>query len=589
LWLDRELRAHAGQLGRHSVALARRQWLWVVLNLISLMLVLMYAPANWDAMNFHMPRAAMWLQQGSLDHFPTHFAPQLDRPPVAEVLMAWSRPLAGTWDSAPILQWASGVILAVAIRACIIRMTGPLSRLEETAVLVAVGLSPMIIAQSTAPQVDLTSLALVGCAAGLTAEFVRNRARLVLPLVGLGFGLAIATKGTALVGLIAVAAAAAPTIIRRSRNGLRSGWTWRRLADRTVLALGALSVAALVVPIAPTMYRNLSTFDTLAGPEQGALIVSTNDPRLVVANSLRQLGPNLQFGQPGDLAIVLSRAEVRALRNVAGVIGGSEAETSDAINHFSADPFAETRPRTNAFPTVTAPEDVVGSPLVYNLALLGLLGTALLWRRLTRRDRRALVAATLAVVAAFLASGKVVKLQYWGNRLTLPVTLAVLVLGLITVIVISRRTRYAAVLLPLIVVAGVWSWLTVDLVGPVRPLISTDDPLFEPVSAHRRWDSSYDRYFYGGLGLGADFARLEDYLDEHECEQFGIGSFIGIEFPLWVVSERTGTKIVHVEGPYGPSSSEDAGRPCVVVRQNEGDVPSDIDMPYGYLAIEVVL
>jgi hypothetical protein len=45
-------------------------------------------PNTWDSMVFHLPRQIRWIQQGSLEHFPTHVLHQLFRGPLAEIWQA---------------------------------------------------------------------------------------------------------------------------------------------------------------------------------------------------------------------------------------------------------------------------------------------------------------------------------------------------------------------------------------------------------------------------------------------------------------------------------------------------------------------
>ena len=572
-------------VGSAGSALARRQPLWLALNALGLLLLIFYAPSNFDGLSFHIARAAVWLQNGSLEHFSTHFIPQLDRPPVAETMMAWARSISGTWDAAPLVQWHAGVLLAVGIRAIMERLLTGLDRLEEFTVLVAIGLSPMIIAQTTTPQVDLVAVALVTISSVLVIDAVLNRQNLLLPIGGLGLGVAVATKGTAIVGIAALAIAFAPTAIwywisrRRVRTTERANLDSTPVGQHKVtIILCVAAAAALVLPITPTFMRNHQTFGTLSGPEQGVQVVATNNPQLVLANAVRQLGPNIQMGSDGDLSHTISRLTLRVASEISLLVGGDQAATAPTINFPSADPWANVYPSTAVYH-----EDVAASPLVYFAGAIALTITALLWRRRSAPSNLLLGSLILSVVAAALVSARLIKLQYWVNRLTLPLTVTILVFALATLLISARLlSRRGAALWP-VALMSCWIWLAVTISGPTRPLV----PIGNEVAQHRWGSTSYDRYFGDRVGPGLDFDALEGYLKAIDCDTIGLKSFLVYELPLHVVAERTGTTIVSINVPEG--SQSDVDDYCLTVEENSPDAAtSDLDMPFGYLSVQLV-
>ena len=81
--------------------------LWAVISVWSVVLAiaLVYPPNNWDSMTYHMARVVMWVQQGSINHFPAAYLPQLVHPPLAEWSVLHFQILSGGDRFANTVQW----------------------------------------------------------------------------------------------------------------------------------------------------------------------------------------------------------------------------------------------------------------------------------------------------------------------------------------------------------------------------------------------------------------------------------------------------------------------------------------------------
>ena len=78
---------------------------------------LLSPPNTWDAMQYHLPRVAHWLQNRSVADYPTHELKQLHMPPGAEFVMAHLNALWGGDRLANLVQWCAfvGSIVAVTV------------------------------------------------------------------------------------------------------------------------------------------------------------------------------------------------------------------------------------------------------------------------------------------------------------------------------------------------------------------------------------------------------------------------------------------------------------------------------------------
>ncbi|GAB4230687.1 MAG: hypothetical protein Kow00109_02570 [Acidobacteriota bacterium] len=68
----------------------------ITLAAYAVVAALWFPPNTWDSMAFHLPRQVRWIQQRSLDHFPTYILQQLFRGPLAETWQADLQILFGT-------------------------------------------------------------------------------------------------------------------------------------------------------------------------------------------------------------------------------------------------------------------------------------------------------------------------------------------------------------------------------------------------------------------------------------------------------------------------------------------------------------
>ena len=66
-------------------------------------------PNNWDSMAYVMPRVVHWMQAHSVEHYPTHYTPQLYNGPWAEFALLHLQVLSGGDRLANLPQWLSMV------------------------------------------------------------------------------------------------------------------------------------------------------------------------------------------------------------------------------------------------------------------------------------------------------------------------------------------------------------------------------------------------------------------------------------------------------------------------------------------------
>jgi hypothetical protein len=157
------------------------------------------APNNFDAMTYHLPRAAYWLQNNSALHWQGGTVQQLGDPPNAEMLQAWTMALSGTDRFVQLVQWLSLVGIALAIFSLARLIDFQPRAAAFAAALFVVLPQPLLQAASAQNDLVVTFFLLAALTFGLRGLRDRSSGDLVVASVALG--LAIGTKGTALLAL----------------------------------------------------------------------------------------------------------------------------------------------------------------------------------------------------------------------------------------------------------------------------------------------------------------------------------------------------------------------------------------------------
>ena len=153
------------------------------------------APNNFDSLTYHLPRVMHWIQNRSVEHYPTHIDRQLILAPFSEFVIMHLQILSGGDRFANCVQWFSMVGSAVGVSLIARALQGSLnSQIVSAALSVSI---PMGLLQSTSTQNDYAVAFWLVC---LTYYVIKARecpcAKHAL-LVGVCLALAIFTKGTA--------------------------------------------------------------------------------------------------------------------------------------------------------------------------------------------------------------------------------------------------------------------------------------------------------------------------------------------------------------------------------------------------------
>lgn len=153
------------------------------------------APNNFDSLTYHLPRMLHWIQNGSVEHYPTHIDRQLALAPFSEYVIMHLQILSGSDRFANCVQWFSMFGSAVAVSLIARALQGSINSQLVAAVL-AVSV-PMGLLQATSTQNDYVVTFWLACLVYFIIKTKASPAPKHAIMVGVSLALAIFTKGTA--------------------------------------------------------------------------------------------------------------------------------------------------------------------------------------------------------------------------------------------------------------------------------------------------------------------------------------------------------------------------------------------------------
>jgi hypothetical protein len=225
--------------------------------MIQLFMAVAVAPNNWDAMHYHLARPAYWLQYESAKPIPAGSARQVYNPPNAEMLKGWTLAVTGTDRFVQLVQWTAllGIATAIFSGARLLAFSSTASAFA--AALFATMPQPLL--QATTAQNDLVVTFFLAAAAFFAVRGLRDRSPSDIVFAAVAGGLAVGTKGTAL-----IAGPSLLLIVLVAAIGYRPG-------PRTLAAAGGLALAGLLALGIWSYAYAVPTTGTLVGSERSGI------------------------------------------------------------------------------------------------------------------------------------------------------------------------------------------------------------------------------------------------------------------------------------------------------------------------------
>jgi hypothetical protein len=435
-------------------------------------------PNDWDSMTYHLPRIEHWLQNRSLEFYPTSITRQLESNILAEELILTVRSLSGAYPFANIVQWFSfcGCILIVG---WITRELGG-SRSAQCLSSVIMSTLPMAILQSSNAKNDLVVSFFSVASVYFLLRVRVDRAYSLLYGAVLAAALAFHTKGTAGVYLFGFATVYGGDLAFKARS-LRF---WRH-------ALAAMVIGLLI--LGPQLYRNVNEFGSAIGPASQNNLTVEPTWRSTLFNAARNLASNAGTRLVDPWIVWIGRA-----------MHVADTDERYSFNHesFSATPISLSPDEGDAPNTAHV--------IVLLLSTIGFLAKGSQFRPLARYG--------LAACISVLAFCVLIKWQGWITRYQLGAFVLVIPL--------------AAVLLSYLMVGSSILMLILGLQAVPAIFHNAARPIFGPRSIISASPDSV--LFLERPELQTGYVRLADKIAEIRPKQLGlIFGDDSWEFPLW--------------------------------------------------------
>ena len=497
-------------------------------------------PNNYDSMTYHLARVVHWIQNHSVQHYPTHIDRQLFMPPWAEFAITHFHVLSGGDRLSNGVQWFSmlGSLTGVSL---IAKQLGGSKESQTLAALIAACL-PMGILQASSTQTDYVVTLWLVCFAYYVLRLLEVSKRQLpicaeLGLAGLSLGLALLTKPTAYL-------LAAPFLAWLSLS------LARKWGVRSVKIALAISVIAASINLGHYL-RNLEVFGSPLAP---ASTVSRNTN---VSHDRTFLASQFISNFIRNTAVEMSTPFYYGNRIVEVAVEKLEIMLRMEGDHRNF----RLSPRQNH-------EDYAGNPI--HLLLIALCGAALLGAA-KRGGASSIQYYVLSLFTGYLVLCFYLKWNIWITRLHLPlfVLWAAAIATTLSGTVLARARTYVIVLL---VVTSQFS----VFYNQARPLFGTGSILTVP---------RLEQYFRNRPHDQAPYTYAATLAQAKGCTEIGLwleGN--NYEYPLWILLNVVRTERIRVEHIRVSNRSFMASRhgdannfvPCALVVVAAVEKPSQI-------------
>ena len=457
-------------------------------------------PNNWDSMAYHMPRLMHWIQNRTVDHYPTNYLPQLYQSPWAEFTIMHFQILSGSDRFANLVQWFSmiGSLIGVSL---IAKELGA-NLLGQIFSSVFCATIPMGILQASSTKNDyVVAFWLVFLAYYVLTAAKSNIEQISYYKIGASFGLAIFTKGTAYIYSLPFLIWFILALIKQFR--------WR-------ITKPVLTVFSLAFLINLGHYtRNLLLFGSplYSPPEYEIDVISI--PTLI-SNIIRNMALHMAI----PFGLVNNESIEKAIINFHNLLGLD-------VN----DPRITSPGVTFGIQLLATFEDTASNPFHYYLILLAI-ATFIGYKKIKKPPY--FMAYLIALIAAFILFCLLLKWQPWQSRLH--ITLFVLFSAFVGVVLSKLPTQRIAIYTAITLMSLSLFWV---FYNESRPIIGEYN-IFN--------QSRIDQYFNIRSDLRGNYKEAVQFIKNRKCSEVGLSSRPDAwEYPLWVLLQKDNKPLPHLQ------------------------------------------
>jgi hypothetical protein len=492
----------------------------MVIGVLTALVALVAPPNNSDSMTYHMARVAHWVVQHSVADYPTNVLRQLYQPPWAEYQVLHLQILTGGDHLANMVQWVAMAGSVVAVTAIAAELGAGVAGQIVAATFAAA--LPMGVVQASSTQNDWVVSFWLACCVLFALRLRHHPGLLTALILGISLGLAVLTKGTALIlGLPLLGALALPAARQFGRR------LWQPV----------LIVAAAVIVLNLGIFgRNQMVFGSPLGPESARYTNAAITPQILASNVVRDVASQIQIGRESTAFNIRLEQAIIGFHHWLGI------DVSDPRDTWDGTPF-----HVSGFSTR---DGLTANSLA--LLVLGIVAGALLGLPRLRQHRLTMLYLAGLFGAAVLFA-LALRWQPWNNRLELP--LFVLAAPLCGVVLGSGRGALAAATMVLLTVCA-FPWLGFNA---TRPLLGGDGNILQT--------PRLELYFSERPDLLQPYQQAAALVNSHGCKTVGVlEGEAGWEYPLWMVLDPNAqVTAVLVSNRSAQETAQPSARPCAIV------------------------
>jgi 4-amino-4-deoxy-L-arabinose transferase-like glycosyltransferase len=477
-------------------------------------------PNNHDAMTYHLPRVMHWIQNSSLEHYPTNILRQLYSNPFSEYIILHLIILAKADRLSNLVQYFS-MIGSLAGITLIAKYFHASRSTQIYTALIAVTI-PMGVIQASNTQNDYVVTFWIICFIYTILKILKtplnkiNKFTGYSLLAGISLGLSILTKGTA--GVFVLPFCFVFFIY----------WFYKYKLEKVYLLAFIIAIPLLIN--APHFYRNYITFEDILMPQEhkeSLYRVQSITPGGFTSVLLRNLGLHLPLPD-GKLKTALEE-KFKDFHTVINHPINSPDTTIGGLYGYPSFGFFK----------LLLNDHYAANPFHLLLIFISLL---FFMNRKFRENNQKLGIYALLLVCSFILFCLLIKWQPFASRLHLPLFVLFSPVCSITLTEIDK-TKYSLISYIFLVLLIVYS-LPFLFMSQFRPLLGEKSYLFK---------NKYEQYFANRPTHGNAYLRILNFTYQMRYYNIGIEAWkdgyaiLGLdvwkddyEYPIWVFFRETG-------------------------------------------------